>query len=175
MKINYWLLSSTLLFITIETAGALYWHYSTLSVVAIYTLVFTIIFFGMFFLSYIGCAFYAEVNSWVSEVDRMDWGFNPMYGTWLFATDRRRWARYVTIIFALFSPFIGVLFIFAVTRGGIDLNSSLIGFSVGSGFLTFLAFSWYEGFWKPRTKEIETEEFYEETESEKPYFPMKPA
>lgn len=55
-----------------------FWRCSAPAAIALYSLLFTFIFFGLFFLFYIGDIFYAEINPWVSSVNRMDWPFNPM-------------------------------------------------------------------------------------------------
>jgi hypothetical protein len=166
MSANRWLFFSLLLFIIIETVGGCFWYYSALLATAIYVLIFTATFFGLFFLFYLSAIFYAEANPWVSKVDEMEWCFNPMYMPWLFSTNKRKWACYATIISALLSPFFGALIFYIFMNGMIDFNSSLIGFSVASGFLILLALSWYEGFWKPRTREIKTEDIYTETGKE---------
>ncbi|MEM3442642.1 MAG: hypothetical protein QW667_07980 [Candidatus Bathyarchaeia archaeon] len=175
MRINRWLFLSLLLFIIIQIVGGYFRDYPTFSATAIYVLFVTIAFFGMFFLIYLFDALYAEVNPWVSEVDRMQWGFNPMYMPWLFSNNRRKWACYATIVSALFSTLAGILIFYVLMSGRIDINSSLISFSIGSGFLAFLAFSWYEEFWKQRTRETKDEEIYEEEvkPEEKWYFPPK--
>jgi hypothetical protein len=76
--------------------------YSAPSLAATYTLIFSLCFFGFFFLFYVLCAFYALVNPWVSDVRDMNFNpFNPMYYAWLFENDKRIWARDITFISSL--------------------------------------------------------------------------
>ena len=130
------------------------WRCSAPASVALYSLFFAFIFFALFFLMYIGDAFYAEMNPWVSTVDRMEWPFNPMYWAWLFKFDRRTWALYRTVISSLLTPLIGAVIFNLLINGKVTFYNSLIGFSMGCAFLAYLALSWYKGFWKPRTREV---------------------
>lgn len=91
-----------------------------------------------------------------------------MYSIWLFENDRRRWALEATIATALLTILFGTLFLYLMTRGVASFEGSLAGFLVGSVFLALVALSWYEGFWKPRTREAKfeaDEEFTEEKET----------
>jgi hypothetical protein len=166
MNLSGWLVVPLLFFIIIEVLGYLFG--GAFGVIALYSLLFTPLFFGQFFLIYVCNFLYAEANSWVSEVERMEWGLNPMYSIWLFENDRRRWALEATIATALLTILFGTLFLYLMTRGVASFEGSLAGFLVGSVFLALVALSWYEGFWKPRTREAKfeaDEEFTEEKET----------
>lgn len=130
------------------------WQCSAPTAVALCTLSFTSLFFGLFYLSYIVSAFRAAVNPWVIKVDRMDgpW-FNPMYMAWLFSNDRRVWVAYTTFCSAIAASVLGTVLVYILTLGRVNLESSLLGFSIGCGFLTLIALSWYKCYWKPRTAE----------------------
>lgn len=131
-----------------------YWICSIPASIAVYSFSFASCFFGFFLLSYVSTSFYASVNPWVSSVEEMEWPFNPMYFTWLFETDRRRWALYTTLLDLLFTILIGTLIAhFLILYQRTTFNKSLIGFSVGAVFVLYVALSWYRGFWKPRTRE----------------------
>lgn len=153
MQVNYWLLAVSLLFILIETVGFIFWN-TFAGAIALFSILFSFIFFGFHLLSYISCVFQANVNPWVSDVDRMEWHcFNPMYLTWLFENNRREWAAYTTLIDALLTPFFGIILFYFITNGKFNFEDSSTGFFVSCGFLAMLALCWYKGFWKPRTRE----------------------
>lgn len=153
MQVNRWLLTVFLLFMLIETLGYIFWN-TFAGAVAGYTLLFSFIFFGFFFVSYSGSVFQALVNPWVSNVERMEGPcFNPMYMAWLFENDRRQWAAYTTVLSVLFTPLFGIILFILFTDGKVTFENSVIGFSIGCVFLGVLALSWYKGFWKPRTRE----------------------
>ena len=132
------------------------WRCSAPTAVALYSILFTFIFFSIFFLTYICDSFYADVNPWVNTVKKMEWFFNPMYWAWLLRVDKRRWALYRTIISSLLTLLFGEIIFYIFTYGKITLQNSLIGFSIGCIFLIYLSLSWYKGFWKPRTREVPT-------------------
>jgi hypothetical protein len=151
------------------------WRCSAIEAAAIYSLFFTLIFFGLFIFAYMLDSFYADMNPWVRDGEEMHWSFNPMFTPWLFRNDRRRWALYTTIMCSLLSLFIGAIIFYAMTYGRVTFRNALIGFSIGCGLLTFLALSWYRGFWKPRTREKRRYVPIEETENrtEEYCFPSK--
>ena len=96
----------------------------------------------------------ATANPWVIKVDRMDGPFyNPMYTTWLFVRDRRRWAAFMSLLTVLVTPIFGLFIFLFLTDGKISVNNHYLGFSVGFAFLASLGFYWYKGYWKPRTRE----------------------
>lgn len=152
MQVNRWLLASLLLFMLIETVGLIFWN-TFAGAVAAFSLLFGFFFFGFFFLAYIGSAFQALVNPWVSRVERMEGPcFNPMYVAWLFENDRREWAAYTTLVDSLFTPLFGIILFYLFTGGEVSFENSFIGFLISCTFLAVLALSWYKGFWKPRTR-----------------------
>lgn len=156
MQIDRWLLTVLLLFILIETVGFVF-RGTFAGASALFSLLFSFIFLGLQIFSYISCAFYAEVNPWVGNVERMEWHpFNPMYMIWLFENNRREWAAYTILINALLTLPLGsslLLCLSFFTYGYVTFENSLVGFLIGCGFLYMLALSWYKGFWKPRTRE----------------------
>lgn len=152
MQVNRWLLTVFLLFMLIETLGYIFRN-TFAGAIAGYTLLFSFIFFGVFFASYAGGAFQASVNPWVSKVKRMERAlFNPIYMAWLFENDMRLWAAYTTVTSVLFTPLFGILLFHIFTYGKVAFENSVIGFFTGCVFLGVLALSWYKGFWKPRTR-----------------------
>jgi len=128
-----------------------YWMYSAPASVTIFSTVFTLCFFGFFFLAYISSAFYSAMNPWVEDVEEMEWPFNPIFFTWLFETDRRRWALWTTIITLLLTVPLGTIFSSILTSPRMVLEASIVGFALGTLFAIFIAVAWYEGFWVPRT------------------------
>ena len=158
MQINRWLVAPLLLLAIVETAGFLNPGNTFAGVAAVLSLMFGIAFFGFFFLSYLGSAFQAMVNPWVNEVRRMKGPcFNPMYMAWLFENDRREWAAMTTIFDVFFSLLFGLVLFAWVSDGFFSFENSFIGFCVSCLFLGSLAISFYNGFWKPRTREKPTQ------------------
>jgi hypothetical protein len=132
----------------------LVWRPSALAAAAIYTPLFIITFFVLFYLAYFGSLMSATANPWVIKVDRMDGPFfNPMYTTWLFVRDRRRWAAFYTVVTVLVTPICGWIIFLFLTDGKITVNNHYLGFSIGLAYLALLGFYWYKGYWKPRTRE----------------------
>lgn len=191
VKVNGWLITALLVFVTIEALGCICWNaegkvcpecngtgkvwvpwwssgfydtcpacggtgwyqmYSAPSSAAIYTLTFTSCFFGFFFLAYIFSAFSAFVNPWVSDVEDMDFNpFNRMYYTWLFENNKKIWARDIIFFSLVFTVAIGVILgPFWIAQERISSDNLLIGLSIAAVFTMYLAFSWYNGFWKTR-------------------------
>jgi hypothetical protein len=91
------------------------WHHFALTIAAALTTLFTLLFFGSFFFGYVVDALYADANPWINEVERMDWGMNPLYMPWLFENDMRSWSFYMTAISAVISPVIGFSLLNALT------------------------------------------------------------
>lgn len=159
MHLNRWLSTAFLLFILVETAGFIFRN-TFAGPASIFSLLFSLVFFGIFGLSYIGNAFQAAVNPWVSDVEEMEGPcFNPMYMTWLFENDRLDWAAYTTLVGALFAPLIGALLFYATAGDYFSFEDAFMGFCVACVFLAVLGLSWFKGFctryWKTKREPCE--------------------
>jgi len=69
----------------------------------------TLLFLGLFFLSGVFSAFYLSFNEWLYKVDDMGFWFNPSFMTWLFAKDRKRWAKWQTACNSVFAIYFGAM------------------------------------------------------------------
>ncbi|MFZ0965608.1 MAG: hypothetical protein WAN82_03155 [Candidatus Bathyarchaeia archaeon] len=149
MRVNRWLLSVLLLLILLEAVGILFWN-TFAGAVALFALLFSLVFLGWFAISYLGSSFSASINPWVSDVRDMEGPcFNPMYMTWLFENHRLGWALWTTFVSGLLTPLSGLLVFEIATSGHFpqwDFGASAGGFIVGCAFLAFLAVCWVKGF-----------------------------
>jgi len=73
------------------------WMYSLQGATAVSFLACLLCFLAVFSLAYAIDGLRADMNPYVYEVENMDWPFNPMYSTWLFVKDRRKWTFYYTV------------------------------------------------------------------------------
>jgi len=71
-----------------------------------------------------------------------------MFTVWLYENKRREWAAWGTIISVIFTFVIGSLLLYGEFTG----ESFLSGYIIGLAFLALVAVSWFEGYWKPRTR-----------------------
>jgi len=94
----------------------------------------------------------SEQNPWLREV----MGMKPfrandrMYMVWLLVHDEERWGVYTTIMDIIFTVVLGTLLFLVLTDGFISIQNSSIGFCVACLFLSFLVWSFWEGYWKPK-------------------------
>jgi len=152
MSINRWLLALLLTLLIIEVFGFASLRadgYSLQGVVAILSLPCLVCFFGLFLLDYIYCEFYTVMNPYVQEVEEMEWPFNPMYFTWLFNKDRRKWALYSTIIVTPLAIALGIVLSSFFIQERLSAGNLWWGFVTVALFMTFAAFCLYKGLFKP--------------------------
>jgi hypothetical protein len=151
MRLNGWLLSVLLVFISLEALGILFWN-TFAGATAVFTLTFSLIFLGLFVFSYLWSIFSAGVNPWANDVDHMDGPIlNPMYLTWLFENNRLEWSLWTTLFDVITAPVIGLLvFLIATTGYPTQWNgyTSAGGFLIGCAFLVFYGVCWAKGFCK---------------------------
>lgn len=93
-----------------------------------------LVFFGLFGLEYFRDSVWLDRNPWVRDVEEMNFWFNPMYFTWLFYKDRKRWVKWTVAL-----SFVGAIVLVVV------FGSILFGFS-GSSYLIMRMTP--EVFWK---------------------------
>ena len=71
------------------------------------------LFVCLFMLNYAFDEFYLSFNEWVYKVDEMSHWFNHSFSIWLFAKDRKRWAKWSTGFNSFLAIYFGA-FVFAV-------------------------------------------------------------
>jgi hypothetical protein len=85
------------------------------------------------------------MNPYVNHVETMDWFFNPMYLTWLFVKNRRKWSSYATIISTPYAIMLGIAFYALNVSKIIEHVDLRLGSIADIGFIAIAAFCWYEG------------------------------
>lgn len=152
MRPRCWLLTNLLFFVIIETVGYIFWGDTPTAATAFFYLLFSFLFFGIFFSFYAMNVYVSKQNSWLREVR----GMKPfranyrMYMAWLFVHDEERWVVYTTIMDILFTVIFGAMLFLLFTDGHISIQNSSIGFCAACLFLGLLVWSFWEGYWKPR-------------------------
>jgi hypothetical protein len=118
--------------------------YTPAGVALISCILFPIGFFAFLWIEAASDSWRATMNPWVIDVEHMDFLFNPMFFPWLYANNRKRWAKW-TIGSALPGDFVlgGLLVSFFIVNW-VTLVTLLIGFSVGYVFTTLVAIAYYK-------------------------------
>jgi hypothetical protein len=174
MSINRWIILGLSVFLFIEVLGfslpSSGGHlFSVQYVAAVVSLTSLLCFLGLFFASYVICAFQAGLNPYVNDVKDMEWNwiFNPMYFAWLFANHRRRWCLYSIIIMAPLGLIFGWLISFAAAQNNAASSDLASGSFAGMGFMAIATLCWYKGVCKPLTlAEDDEEEATEQSDDE---------
>jgi hypothetical protein len=112
---------------------------------------FSLLFLVLFGLDYFFNAWRLESNTWVADVKEMDFLFNPMYWTWVFYHDHKKWASWNTlfsfVLTVLFGIPIWLVFTFILyappTMPWNSWTNSWTGWAIATALMGPLAFSWY--------------------------------
>lgn len=170
MQVNRGLLIPFLLLIIIQIVGHIFSRIQIVGAVAVYSLIFTLTFLGLFLLAYISTAFSAYVNPWTSNVREMEGPcFNPMYTTWLFENDRRMWAAYITFMSVLILFLLDWFPFYIITGGNVTFENSFYAYMISFTYLVVLAIFWYKSFCKLNTRQepVDVPEYVEAEWSDK--------
>jgi len=161
--VNRWMilgLSTLLLFI-----ASLYFVQSEVEHAVTLISSLSLLFFVRFFIcGYLGDGFRAWRNPYVRNADEMEFFFNPMYFSWLFATDRRKWSLYTTIYSAFLAYVVGVVFSTVLLLA----PSKPVSYAFGLGSIVCMCLlvieplCWYMGICKPLTQETQSENVKED-------------
>jgi hypothetical protein len=82
-------------------------------------------------------------------VDVKEMGFwnNPMYTTWLFYHDHKKWAKWNTVAFSVFAVFVvslfGAVFTFIPALPPITPENFWTGWAIATTLMFLFAFTWY--------------------------------
>ena len=107
---------------------------------AILSIIDAFLFLGLFAVGAVAADFYLSFNNWVYQVADMGFWFNRSFMVWLFAKDRKRWAKWE----AGFSSF-GAVYLGAFFFGLFSYRSVTGEIFIGGVLLSILAaglFSW---------------------------------
>jgi len=72
--------------------------YSAMSSIFMFFTAFLFCFLGLFCLEYLAHSIWLNHNPWVRDVEKMGFWFNPMFFTWVFYRDHKRWVKLITAI-----------------------------------------------------------------------------
>jgi hypothetical protein len=128
-----------------------HWMYSSFGATIYSSWILIFSFLGLLLVSNVGLETSLLFNDWVYDVEGMDFLGNPMFMTWLYATDRRRWIRWAVPMIASAGILFGVAFSIIVFWGHITQES----FLVGSFFSILLLFLFSFIFYNLYTKWLE--------------------
>jgi len=106
-----------------------------------------LLFLGGFGLEYYMLQWRLEWNTWVVDIQEMDFLFNPMYGAWLFYHDHKKWAKWNTIIgtpcaISIVTVF-GAIFTFIPSLPSIAAETFWIGWIIATELTIIFALTWY--------------------------------
>jgi hypothetical protein len=117
---------------------------------------------GLFGFSSALSAFRLSHNEWVYDVGDMDFWFNPMFDTWLFAKDRKRWAKWTTWGSAITALFLGPWLFLLFSYKSVTLDAFFAGVLVTIPITLLFSFVFYKTYTsgiqstdEPRVLEIE--------------------
>jgi len=117
-----------------------YWMYNVFGSFVVMSVLGAFLFLGSFGLSYVSGEFYLSFNEWVYRVENMDFWFNQSFLVWLFAKDRKRWAKWTSGFSAFAAVYLGVFLFWVFSYRNVAGDALAGGFLV-SIFVTVL-FAW---------------------------------
>lgn len=112
----------------------LFWIYTVSHSTFLVSFLSILVFLGLFAFEHFRVSLWLDRNPWVRDVEDMNFWFNPMYFTWLFYKDRRRWVKW-----NIAGSLVGAIVLVVV------FGSILFGFSSSSYLITRMT---PEVFWK---------------------------
>jgi hypothetical protein len=102
------------------------------------------LFIGLFALGYIFDEFYLSYNEWVYQVKDMGFWFNRSFSVWLFATDRKRWAKWSSGGAAFGAVYLGTLMFWLLSVNNITGDVLAGGVLVGVFATSLFAWLFYK-------------------------------
>ncbi len=121
-----------------------YWEYTSTGSTIVLSILMAFVFLAGFFLSGISSAFSLSFNEWVYDVEDMDFWFNRSFMTWLFAKDRKRWAKWQTCANLIFAVSFGVLLFWSLFRRNLTGGSFFVGISLAVPVTLLFSFAFYK-------------------------------
>lgn len=117
-----------------------HWMFNISGVIIYSSLTNIFLFLGIFILEIYGSVFYLSFNEWIYQVKHMDFLFNPSFMIWLFAKDRKRWAKWSMGYVYVFTVIMGTILFQLITLGKIP--SEIYGIGVIVGIVIFSLFTY---------------------------------
>lgn len=130
------------------------WMYSSFGATIVFSFILVLYFLVSFGVSYIGSEIHLQFNDWIYGVEDMGFWFNPMFFTWLYATDRKRWIKWMIPINLYIGILLGILSIILGFRAQATQETLVIGGF--SSILVLFPFSFI--FYNLSTKWLEVSE-----------------
>ena len=122
--------------------------YGPLGVALAFSIVFPLILFFGLWLDGMIHEWRISLNPWVENVEEMGFWFNPMFFTWLYFHNKRRYMKW-TIGFSLPFVFIfGAVVVGLLTLQTVTLEAFITGFMIGATFTTLLGIAYYQNYGK---------------------------
>ena len=90
--------------------------------------------------------FYLSFNDWVYDVEQMDMWFNPSFGMWCYAKDRKRWLKYQVVGGALVAPLVGTMFFSILAVHQFAWDVLLLGGFLSIFVTSVFAFVFYKAY-----------------------------
>lgn len=131
--------------------SGVFWMFSATSATLVFFIALLLSFLALFGFEYFVHSLWLNRNPWVRDVKEMHFWFNPMFLTWLFHLDRKKWVKWVTPICLVGA--ILIVFDFAlilVVPSGILSRMTpeifLIGMVSAIGLMTLVSLIWYKDY-----------------------------
>ena len=108
---------------------------------------FMLLFLGLFGLDYFVRYWRLEWNPWLVDVKEMGFWYNPMYWTWLFYHDHKKWAKWDTVIISACAVFLvtlfGAIFVSVPALLPVTPEAFWAGWIIATMLMILFAFTWY--------------------------------
>lgn len=120
-----------------------HWMYNLFGSSVLLSVVDVFLFVGLFVVDYFFSAFYLGFNEWVYKVNDMGFWFNRSFFIWLFAKDRKRWAKWSSGFSVFGAVYFGVLIFWSFSPRNITGDVLAGGFLVSVFFTGLFAWLFY--------------------------------
>ena len=134
-----------------------FWVYNVFESSVVLSVLDVFLFMGFFVLDYVFHEFYLGFNQWVFEVRDMGFWFNRGFSIWLFAKNRKRWAKWSSGFSAFVAVYVGALvfwFFSARNITGDVLAGGVLVSVFSTGLFAWLFYKYYTSR-KPRTPTVD--------------------
>lgn len=125
--------------------------YSTMSATFIFFIALIICFLALFGLEYFVHSLWLDRNPWVRDVKEVHFWFNPMFLTWLFYQNRKRWVKWITAFCIIGAVVLVLDFALTVampsyTTSRMTPDTFLIGIISATSLMVLFSLIWYKDY-----------------------------
>jgi hypothetical protein len=121
-----------------------HWTFTPAGSAIVLSLIGVFMFLGSFLISGFFSAFYLSYNPWIYDVDDMGFWFNPSFMVWLFAKDRKRWAKWQTGANAFGAVYFGIILFLIFSLQYITPEAFILGAFFCVGIVSLFSFIFYK-------------------------------